>query len=176
MAFILLLVTGVFLMMNYSPSPDHAYDSIQHIMNDIPFGSLIRSIHYWSASAMVVLVGLHAVRTFFMGAYKYPRELTWITGVILLIAVMGAGFTGYLLPWDQRAYWATNVAAGIAGEVPVIGPWVRSILIGGNSIGAVTLTRFFTLHVAVIAPIIILFVSAHISMVVKGGISAPPRK
>lgn len=174
--FILLLVTGVFLMMNYSPSPDHAYDSIQHIMNDVPFGSLIRSIHYWSASAMVILVGLHGMRTFFTAAYKYPRELTWIMGVILFIAVMGAAFTGYLLPWDQRAYWATNVAAGIAGEVPLIGTWLRSILIGGNSIGAVTLTRFFAFHVAVIAPIIVLLVTAHILMVVKGGISAPPRK
>lgn len=172
--FVLLVVTGAFLMMNYSPSPDHAYDSVQFISNSVAFGHLIRSIHFWSASAMVVLIGLHGMRTFFMGAYKYPRELTWVLGSLLFIFVMFSAFTGYLLPWDQKAYWATNVGTGIAGEIPLIGPFVQKTLIGGSTIGAVTLTRFFTLHVAIIPSLTILLIAAHIFLVVKIGISAPP--
>lgn len=174
--FILLLFTGLFLMINYSPSPDHAYESIQYITNEVPFGALIRGIHYWSASAMVILVGLHGLRVFFMAAYKYPRELTWVIGVSLFILVMGASFTGYLLPWDQKAYWATNVGTGIASQVPVIGPVIQKILVGGTTIGALTLTRFFTFHVGVIPPLIILLIGIHIFMVMKQGISAPPER
>jgi menaquinol-cytochrome c reductase cytochrome b subunit len=172
--FLLLVVTGVFLIMNYSPSPDHAYDSIQFIMNSVPFGSLIRSIHFWSASVMIVLIGLHAMRTFFMGAYKYPRELTWALGALLFILVMLSGFTGYLLPWDQKAYWATNVATGIASQVPFIGTFIQNVLIGGASIGAVTLTRFFALHVAIIPSLTVILIGLHIYLVIKVGISAPP--
>jgi quinol-cytochrome oxidoreductase complex cytochrome b subunit len=173
--FVLLLVTGAFLMFNYSPSPDHAYQSIQYIENEVLFGNIIRGIHHWAASAMVVLVGLHGLRTFFMAAYKYPRELTWIIGSLLFILVMGAAFTGYLLPWDQKAYWATNVGTGIASQVPLVGHWIQEVLIGGTTIGAVTLTRFFTLHVAVIGPLIALLAAIHIVLVVKLGISAPPK-
>jgi len=172
--FILLVVTGVFLIMNYSPSPDHAYDSVQFISNSVLFGSLIRSIHFWSASAMVVLIGLHMLRTFFMAAYKYPRELTWVIGALLFILVMLSAFTGYLLPWDQKAYWATNVGSGIAGQVPLIGPFIQKVLLGGNTIGAVTLTRFFSLHVTIIPALIALLISLHIILVVRLGISAPP--
>ncbi len=172
--FILLMFTGLFLMMNYSASPDHAYESIQYIMAEVPFGSLIRSIHSWAASAMVVLIGLHALRVFFMAAYKYPRELTWVIGVLLFTLVMGSAFTGYLLPWDQKAFWATNVGTGIAGQVPLIGPYIQKILMGGTEIGAVTLQRFFTFHIGVIPPLIILLIGIHIFMVVKQGISAPP--
>ncbi len=174
--FILLVFTGLVLMMNYSPSPDHAYDSIQYIMNEVPFGSVIRSIHFWSASTMVVLVGLHGLRAFFMAAYKYPRELTWITGVLLFILVMGAAFTGYLLPWDQRAYWATNVGTGIAGQVPLVGLFIQKVLIGGTTIGALTLSRFFTFHVGVVAPLIALIIGIHLFLVIRLGISAPPEK
>jgi quinol-cytochrome oxidoreductase complex cytochrome b subunit len=175
-AFILLLFTGLFLMMNYSPSPDHAYESIQYITNEVPFGGLIRSMHFWSASAMVVLIGLHGLRTFFMAAYKYPRELTWVVGTLLFILVMGASFTGYLLPWDQKAYWATSVGTGIAGQVPVVGIWIQKILIGGAGVGALTLNRFFTFHVVVIPPLILLLIGIHIFMVIKQGISAPPER
>lgn len=174
--FLLLLFTGAFLMLNYSPSPDHAYESIQYIENEVLFGNIVRGIHHWAASAMVILIGLHGLRTFFMAAYKYPRELTWIIGVLLFILVMGASFTGYLLPWDQKAYWATNVGVGIASQVPLIGPWIQSVLVGGTMIGAVTLTRFFTIHVAIIAPLTILLIGFHIFLVVKLGISAPPKK
>jgi len=174
--FILLLLTGFFLMINYSPSPDHAYESIRYITDEIPFGRLIRSIHFWSASTIVVLVGLHGLRTFFMAAYKYPRELTWVIGVLLFILIMGAAFTGYLLPWDQKAYWATNVGTGIAGQVPLIGPWIQRVLVGGSTIGAQTLTRFFTFHVALIPPLVITLIGVHLFMVIKQGISAPPKK
>jgi quinol-cytochrome oxidoreductase complex cytochrome b subunit len=172
--FILLVLTGIFLMMNYSPSPDHAYDSIQFLMNEVPFGAFIRSVHTWAASAMVVLIGLHGLRVFFMAAYKYPRELTWVVGVLLFTLVMGSAFTGYLLPWDQKAFWATNVGTGIAGQVPLLGPYIQKILMGGTEIGAVTLQRFFSFHVAVVPPLIVLLVGLHIFMVVKQGISAPP--
>lgn len=172
--FIIQLFTGLFLMLNYSPSPDHAYDSIQYIMTGVTFGNLIRSIHFYAASAMVILIVLHLLRVYFMAAYKYPRELTWVVGVLLLLLVLGSSFTGYLLPWDQRAYWATNVAAGIAGEVPLIGPWVQKILIGGTQIGTLTLTRFFTFHVGALPALIILLIGFHIFMVVRQGISAPP--
>ncbi|MFC1872544.1 cytochrome bc complex cytochrome b subunit [Chloroflexota bacterium] len=174
--FILLVFTGAFLMFNYSPSPDHAYDSIQYITNGVQFGGLIRSIHFWSASAMVVLIGLHGLRTFFMAAYKYPREITWIIGTLLFLMVMGSSFTGYLLPWDQKAYWATNVGTGIAGQAPLIGPWVQEVLIGGPTIGAQTLTRFFTLHVAIIPSLTILLIGIHIFLVIRQGISTPPEK
>jgi ubiquinol-cytochrome c reductase cytochrome b subunit len=174
--FILLLFTGLFLMMNYSPSPDHAYESIQYITNEVPFGGLIRSIHFWSATAMVVLIGMHGLRTFFMAGYKYPREMTWVVGTFLFILVMGAAFTGYLLPWDQKAYWATNVGVSIASQVPLVGPWIQKILIGGTGVGALTLTRFFTFHVGVIPPLIILLIGIHIFMVIRQGISAPPER
>jgi ubiquinol-cytochrome c reductase cytochrome b subunit len=172
--FIIQLFTGLFLMLNYSPSPDHAYDSIRYLVTAVPFGSFIRSVHFYGASAMVILIGVHLIRVYFMAAYRYPRELTWIVGVLLLILVMGSSFTGYLLPWDQRAYWATNVASGIAGEVPLIGTWIQKILIGGSQIGTLTLTRFFTFHVGVMPSLIILLVGFHIFMVVRQGISAPP--
>ncbi len=174
--FIVMVATGAFLMMNYSPSPDHAYQSVQYIMGEVPMGNLVRSLHVWGASAMVVLVGLHGMRTFFMASYKYPREITWVLGAVLFILVMGASFTGYLLPWDQRAYWATNVGTGIAGQVPLIGPWIQKILIGGQTIGALTLTRFFTFHVAIVAPSIVALVGLHMFLVLKLGISAPPEK
>ena len=172
--FIIQLFTGLFLMLNYSPSPDHAYDSIQYIMTGVTFGTLIRSIHFYAASAMVILIVLHLLRVYFMAAYRYPREITWVIGVLLLILVLGSSFTGYLLPWDQRAYWATNVAAGIAGEVPLIGLWVQKILIGGTQIGTLTLTRFFTFHVGALPALIILLIGFHIFMVLRQGISAPP--
>ena len=174
--FIIQVMTGIFLMFNYSPSPDHAWDSINYIMTNVTFGAFIRSMHFYAASAMVILVILHLVRVFFMAAYKYPRELTWVVGVGLLLLVLGSSFTGYLLPWDQRAYWATNVASGIAGETPFIGHWVQALLIGGSQIGTVTLTRFFTFHVIVIPALTAGLIGLHLMMVVRQGISASPRK
>jgi len=113
-------VTGVFLTMYYVPTPEEAYNSIQYIMNDVAFGWLVRGIHHWGATLMVLTVFLHMLRVFYYGAYKYPREVTWVTGVVLLLLTVGLGFTGYLLPWNQRAYWATAVGTSLVGSVPLV--------------------------------------------------------
>lgn len=175
-AFIMLVVTGIFLVMNYSPSPDHAWDSVQYITNNVQFGSLIRSIHHWSAYAMIFLIIVHALRVFFMAAYRYPRELTWVIGVVLILLVMGSAFTGYLLPWDQKAYWATEVGTRIAGQTPIIGSWIRTLLVGGDQLGTLTLSRFFTFHAAIIPGLIVLFAALHLFLVIRQGISAPPTR
>lgn len=173
-AFITLVVTGIMLTMNYSPSPDHAYDSVVFISNEVPYGWLIRGMHHWAASVMVVLAVIHGLRVLFMGAYKYPRELTWIVGVLLLLLVLSSAFTGYLLPWDQKAYWATVVGTNIAGQAPVVGDFLRDLLRGGDNLGTVTLTRFFSLHVAVVPVLIATLIGIHLFMVVRQGIAASP--
>ena len=174
--FTLQATTGMFLALNYSPSPDHAWDSINYIQNDLAFGRLVRGIHHWSASGMVVMVVAHLARVFVMGAYKYPREITWMVGVVLLTLVLGFGFTGYLLPWDEKAYWATVVGTNMAEQTPVIGQYVLKVLRGGQDLGAVTLTRFFAVHVLFLPAITVPLIGVHLFMVIKQGISAPPRK
>lgn len=169
-------ITGILLTLYYVPTPDHAYDSVVYITTQLPMGWLIRGLHHWGASAMVVLTVLHLLRVFFYGAYKYPREVTWMTGVILLIVVIGFGFTGYLLPWDQRAYWATTVGTRIAGVAPVIGDWLLRIARGGEELSAVTLARFFGVHVWVLPASLILLVGIHLYLVIRNGISAVPGK
>jgi ubiquinol-cytochrome c reductase cytochrome b subunit len=167
-------VTGIFLTVYYVPSPDHAYDSIQYIMNGVAFGWLIRGIHHWGATLMVITVFLHMLRTFYFGAYKFPRELTWLTGVILLLSTLGMGFTGYLLPWNQKAYWATTVGTEIAGTVPFIGSFIESVLRGGTDLSAVTLARFFSVHIWFLPAVIIALIGVHLYMVIRIGISAVP--
>jgi quinol-cytochrome oxidoreductase complex cytochrome b subunit len=174
--FLLQAATGIFLSVYYVPSPDHAYDSIQYIMNEVTFGWLIRGIHHWGATLMVVVVFIHMLRTFFLAAYKYPREFTWVTGVILLLCTLGMGFTGYLLPWNQRAYWATTVGTAIPGTVPWIGPFITNVLRGGTDLSAVTLTRFFSMHIWFIPAIIIALIGIHIYMVIRLGIAGIPDK
>ncbi|MDI6693563.1 MAG: cytochrome b N-terminal domain-containing protein [Anaerolineales bacterium] len=174
--FIIQGVTGVFLAVYYVPSPDHAYDSIQYIMNGVAFGWLIRGIHHWGASLMVIFVFAHMLRTFFFGAYKFPRELTWITGVVLLLATLGMGFTGYLLPWNQRAYWATTVGTEIAGTVPLIGPFITAALRGGTDLSGVTLARFFAVHIWFLPAVILGMIGAHIYMIIRLGIAGIPDK
>ncbi len=143
---ILQAVTGAFLAIYYSPSPDHAYNSLTYITNEVPFGAFVRGLHHWGASAMVIVVFLHLLRVVICDSYKAPRELTWIVGVLLLLIVLGFGFTGYLLPWDQKAYWATVVGAKIASTVPFIGDAIGKIMRGGEEVGAVTLARFYAIH------------------------------
>ncbi|MHB0868611.1 MAG: cytochrome b [Chloroflexota bacterium] len=172
--FLLQVVTGLFLAMYYSPSPDHAYDSVGYITDEVVMGSFVRGLHHWGASAMVVLVILHMLRVVVMAAYKYPRELTWFAGVFLLLLTMAFGFTGYLLPWDEKAYWATTVGTNMAGTVPLVGGWLIKLLRGGAELGAVTLTRFYALHVLLLPALTGVFVAAHLYLVVKQGISAPP--
>jgi len=174
--FALQAVTGMFLSIYYVPSPESAYDSIQYIMNDVAFGWLIRGIHHWGASLMVIIVFVHMLRTFYFAAYKYPREFTWITGVVLLLTTLGMGFTGYLLPWNQRAYWATTVGTEIAGTVPFIGPFIVSVLRGGTDLSAVTLTRFFAVHIWFLPALIAGMIGVHIYMVIKLGIAGIPDK
>ena len=129
--FVMQGLTGIFLTVYYTPSPDHAYNSIQYIMNDLAFGWLIRGVHHWGSSLMVLVVFIHMVRVFVTASYKYPRELTWLVGVGLLLLTVGMGFTGYLLPWHQQAYWATTVGTQIAGSVPFIGDFILKALRGG---------------------------------------------
>jgi quinol-cytochrome oxidoreductase complex cytochrome b subunit len=162
--------------MNYSASPDHAHSSIQFIMDNVAYGSLVRGIHKWGATFMVIFAFFHMARVFFMGSYKYPREGTWVVGVVLFLLVMGFGFTGYLLPWDQKAYWATQVGVHIAGQVPIIGPSIAKVMQGGDQLGVLTLSRFYAFHVLLLPAITILFIAAHLFLVVWHGISEPPEK
>ena len=169
------VLTGIALATSYSPSPDHAHESVAWIVSS-PAGSLLRSFHVWGASAMVVLVVAHLLRVYFMGSYKAPRELTWMVGVGLLVLTLAMGFTGYLLPWDERSYWATTVGLRIAAAAPGVGPMIAKLLRGGDEIGARTLTRFYALHVLVIPGLIGLLLALHLYLVVRHSISAPPKR
>ncbi len=170
------VVTGILLAMNYVPSPDHAYDSVRFIDAQVTFGRVIRGCHHWGASFLVVLVVLHMLRVYVMGAYKYPREVTWMVGVLLLLLVLAFGFTGYLLPWDQKAYWATAVGTNIAGQMPGLGPLLVKLLKGGEDMGAATLTRFYALHVLILPIIMALLIIGHLFLVIWHGISEPPKR
>src|SRR5438034_3591452 len=145
--FLLQAITGMFLAVYYAPTPDHAYDSIRYIETQVLFGPFVRGLHHWGASAMVVAIGLHMLQVFLYGAYKPPRELMWMVGVLLLLLTMGFAFTGYLLPWDQNAYWATQVGINMVGSVPVVGTFLVKVMRGGDTLGALTLSRFFAVHV-----------------------------
>ncbi|MBS1249523.1 MAG: Menaquinol-cytochrome c reductase cytochrome b subunit [Chloroflexi bacterium] len=169
-------VTGILLTIYYVPTPDHAYDSVQYITTQIPMGWLIRGLHHWGASAMVILTVLHMLRVILLGAYKYPREVTWFTGVFLLLVVVGFGFTGYLLPWDQKAYWGSSVGTRIAGSTPVVGDWILRVMRGGPDLSAITLVRFFGVHVWVLPASLILLLGIHMYLVIKIGISAVPKR
>src|SRR5664279_4240568 len=172
--FFVQVVTGVVMAMYYSPSPDHAYDSIRFIESHVLSGHLLRGIHHWGASAMVVLVVAHMIRVFSLGSYKYPREMSWLFGVGLLFIVLGFSFTGYLLPWDQKAYWATQVGTNIAGSAPLVGGIMVKLLRGGAQLGAGTLTRFFSLHVLLLPLLLIAFALIHISLVIRQGMAPRP--
>jgi quinol-cytochrome oxidoreductase complex cytochrome b subunit len=174
--FLLQGITGIMLTIYYVPSPDHAYDSIQYIMTGVSYGWLIRGIHHWGASLMVLIVFFHMLRTFYFGAYKYPREFTWVTGVFLLLLTLGMGFTGYLLPWNQRAYWATTVATSIAGTIPFIGSFINQVLRGGADLSAVTLARFFSVHIWWFPAMIAGLIGVHLYMVIRLGISSVPKE
>jgi quinol-cytochrome oxidoreductase complex cytochrome b subunit len=174
--FVLQGITGIMLTVYYIPSPDHAYDSIQYIMTGVSYGWLIRGVHHWGASLMVLIVFFHMLRTYFFGAYKYPREFTWVTGVLLLLLTLGMGFTGYLLPWNQRAYWATTVATSIAGTVPFLGNFINQALRGGMDLSAVTLARFFSVHIWWFPAMIGALIGVHLYMVIRLGISSVPKE
>jgi menaquinol-cytochrome c reductase cytochrome b subunit len=173
-AFLSQAVTGVFLAMYYDPNPSKAYDSVQHITNDVFLGSLVRGMHRWGATVMIVLIFLHLGRVFFFGAYKYPRELNWLVGVVLLVMTLMMGLTGYLLPFDQRSFWATIVAVNLNGTAPVLGPYLADFLRAGPEFGATTLTRFYAMHMLLIPGLIAALIAVHLYLVVKLGTTAPP--
>jgi quinol-cytochrome oxidoreductase complex cytochrome b subunit len=159
------LVTGVLLMVYYRSTPETTYESIRFIMTQAHFGWLIRGLHAWGANLMILLLVAHMVRTFVMGTYKKPRELTWVVGILIFGTVLVFGFTGYLLPWNQVSYWATVVGTEIAGVIPVVGEWMRTLLRGGDAVGAETLGRFYVVHVAVLPWILVGLVAVHILLV-----------
>jgi quinol-cytochrome oxidoreductase complex cytochrome b subunit len=174
--FVMQGLTGIFLTVYYTPSPDHAYDSIRYIMNDVAFGWMIRGIHHWGASLMVLVVFIHMVRVFVTASFKYPRELTWLIGVGLLLLTVGMGFTGYLLPWHQQAYWATTVGTRIAGSVPFIGDFILKVLRGGPDLSALTLQRFFSAHIWILPGLLAALIGAHLYLIIKHGESHFPEE
>src|SRR5271170_2577377 len=174
-AFLSQAVTGVFLAMYYRPdATGGAYESIRYINDQVFLGQFVHGMHKWGASVMVVLVFLHMGRTFFFGAYKYPRELTWIIGVVLLILTLAMGFTGYLLPFDQQSYWATIVGVNINGTGPFVGPYLSDFLRAGPEFGATTLSRFYAIHMMLIPGLIAALIGAHLYLIMKLGTTAPP--
>jgi menaquinol-cytochrome c reductase cytochrome b subunit len=173
-AFTIQAITGVFLAMYYTPSPTEAYGSVTHLTNDVFLGEFVRGMHKWGASVMMILIFVHMARTFFFGAYKYPREINWVIGVVLLILTMVMGLTGYLLPFDQRSFWATIVANNITASGPVLGPYLADFLRAGPDFSATTLSRFYALHMLVIPGAMIALIGAHLYLVVKLGTTAPP--
>jgi menaquinol-cytochrome c reductase cytochrome b subunit len=173
--FIILLqaLTGVFLMLYYVPSPEDAYASVNYIQDETTFGSFVRGIHRVGATAAVIVVSLHMLRVVLTGSYKKPRELNWIAGLFLLLIVAGFCFTGYLLPWDQKAYWATTVGLNMLASVPLVGDFLAEALRGGSEVGALTLVRFFVIHVMFLPAFLVIFLAAHFFMVRRQGLSRP---
>jgi menaquinol-cytochrome c reductase cytochrome b subunit len=173
-AFLVQATTGVILAMYYKPDPNSAYESIQHITNDLTLGWLVRGMHRWGASVFIILMFFHMARVFLFSAYKYPRELNWIIGVLLLATGMFEGFTGYLLPWDQTAYWASVVGININGTAPFLGPFIAQFLRGGSEIGPDTLARFYSLHMLVIPGALFGLIGLHLYLVIRLGVSPNP--
>jgi quinol-cytochrome oxidoreductase complex cytochrome b subunit len=168
-----LIFTGVLLMFYYVPSVERAYETMKEIQLSVPLGQFTRNMHRWSAHAMVLAVILHMARVFYTGAYKPPREFNWVVGVVLLLLTLGSSFTGYLLPWDQLAFWAITVGTNIAGYAPLAGDVAREMLLGGAEVGQNALIRFYTLHIAVLPVLVVLLVSIHLWRVRKdGGLAA----
>jgi ubiquinol-cytochrome c reductase cytochrome b subunit len=165
--------TGVVMAMYYSPSPQSAYDSVKHLTEGVTAGSLVRGLHIWGSTAIVVAMVMHTLRVFFWGSYKKPRELTWVFGVLIFQVMLAFSFTGYLLPWDQKAYWATMVGTRIAGTIPVIGDMMMVLIRGGNEVGALTLTRFYAAHVMLLPAALMAFVGIHLYLVRRHHIAGP---
>lgn len=173
--FMVQVATGILLLLYYHPSSNEAFESVQYIMTRVQFGWLIRSIHSWSANLMIFTAFAHMFSVLFLKAYRKPRELTWVTGVLLLFLVMGFGFSGYLLPWNTLAYFATTVGTQMAGQVPIIGHPMMIFLRGGPEVTGATLTRFFGFHVAVLPLIVTLLIAVHLFFVQRQGMSVPPK-
>ena len=173
-AFLSQAITGVFLAMYYEPDPTRAYESASRITNEVFLGELVRGMHRWGSTVMIILIFMHMGRTFFFGAYKYPRELNWVIGVVLLVLTLAMGLTGYLLPFDQRSVWATVVAVNINASGPVVGPYLADFLRAGAEFGPTTISRFYALHMLAIPGLIAALIGAHLYLVAKLGTTAPP--
>lgn len=172
--FLILTGSGVLLMFYYNPSTDLAYKSMKDLEYVVSFGVVLRNVHRWSAHAMVAFAFLHMCRVFYTGSYKAPREFNWVIGVCLLLVTLFLSFTGYLLPWDQLAFWAITVGSNIAAYMPVIGEYVRFLLLGGNEVGQMALLRFYVLHIAVLPLVAAIFLGVHFWRIRKdGGLSRP---
>ncbi len=172
-AMVLQVLSGIAIAFHYVPSTSLAYDSVRALEQDVPGGRFARALHYFGASAFVIVAALHLARVYFTGAYKAPREFTWLTGVGLFVIVLAFGFTGYLLPWDQKAYFATKVGTQIAGKAPVLGEHIKQILNGGNEVGAPTLTRFYVIHVVLLPLALLGLVGLHMYLIQRHGIAPP---
>jgi quinol-cytochrome oxidoreductase complex cytochrome b subunit len=172
--FIVQVLTGILLLLYYRPTADGAFESVQFIMTQVKFGWLIRSIHSWSANLMIFTAFVHMFSVYFLKAYRKPRELTWISGMLLFFIVLGFGFSGYLLPWNTLSFFATKVGTDMAGFMPVIGKWILVFLRGGNQVTGATLTRFFGFHVAVLPGLATLLLTIHLLLVQRLGMSVPP--
>jgi menaquinol-cytochrome c reductase cytochrome b subunit len=180
MVFVLIafqLVTGIFLSFYYVPdatgNPANAYTSVQNLMSQVYLGWLIRGVHFWSSSLLIIMVALHMARVFWTGSYRAPRELNWMVGVTMLLVVLGLSLTGYLLPWDTKAYWATSVTIKVGAGVPLLGNVIKEVAQGGPTLGPNTLQRFFTLHVFILPALIVLLMYVHFRLIRQHGISEP---
>ncbi|WP_068672015.1 menaquinol-cytochrome c reductase cytochrome b subunit [Oceanobacillus sp. Castelsardo] len=168
------ILSGMFLTMYYVPDIENAWKSVYYLQTEVAHGQIVRGMHHWGASVVIVMLLLHTLRVFFQGAYKKPRELNWIVGVLIFFVMLGLGFTGYLLPWDNKAYFATQVGLEIAEQVPFIGTQLKTLLAGDASIvGAQTLTRFFAIHVFFLPAALFGLLAAHFILIRKQGISGP---
>lgn len=167
------IITGIFLALYYVPSADHAHTTVAYIMKEVAAGAFLRSLHVYGASAMVIILVLHVCQTFLYGSYKGRRELLWISGTILFALVLGMAFTGYLLPWDQKAYFATSVGTNAPSEVPVVGNWIKLLMRGGSTLGTLTVSRFFVAHVFILPALLILVIAGHLVLFRKRGPAGP---
>ena len=168
------VATGILLLLYYRPSAAEAFESVQYIMAEVPFGWLIRSIHSWAANLFVGAVVLHLISVFFLKAYRAPREMTWISGVVLLFLALGFGFSGYLLPWNELSYFATKVGTDVPAQIPGIGALLSRILRGGSDVTGATLSRFYGIHVAILPAITTVILGLHLLLVQQKGMSVPP--
>jgi menaquinol-cytochrome c reductase cytochrome b subunit len=163
----------MFLTMYYVPDIINAYNSVEYLQTQVAFGQIVRGMHHWGASLVIVMMFLHTMRVFFTGSYKAPREMNWVVGMLIFFVMLGLGLTGYLLPWDNKAYFATKVTLEIANSVPWLGPIIKELLQGGTIVGAETLTRFFAIHVFFLPAVLLALLVGHFIMIRRQGISGP---